>query len=79
MPRLGFETTIPTFKRGKTVHALDRAATVIDLKRRRFINTQYLYEGAEKNRKKVVKIVYRIDLNTGHPNYETGVVVIPLA
>jgi hypothetical protein len=29
MPRLGFEHTIPAFERMKTVHALDRAATVI--------------------------------------------------
>jgi hypothetical protein len=29
MPRLGFEPTIPEFERAKTVHALDRAATVI--------------------------------------------------
>jgi hypothetical protein len=29
MPRVGFEPTIPPFKRAKTVHALDRAATVI--------------------------------------------------
>jgi hypothetical protein len=29
MPRVGFEATIPAFKRAKTVHALDRAATVI--------------------------------------------------
>jgi hypothetical protein len=28
-PRVGFETTIPMFERTKTVHALDRAATVI--------------------------------------------------
>jgi hypothetical protein len=28
MPRMGFESTIPTFERAKTVHALDRAATV---------------------------------------------------
>jgi hypothetical protein len=27
---VGFESTIPVFKRAKTVHALDRAATVID-------------------------------------------------
>jgi hypothetical protein len=31
MPRVGFEPTIPVFKRAKTVHALDRAATVIGL------------------------------------------------
>jgi hypothetical protein len=29
MPRVGFEPTIPVFVRAKTVHALDRAATVI--------------------------------------------------
>jgi hypothetical protein len=30
MHRLGFEPTIPVFEQGKTVHALDSAATVID-------------------------------------------------
>jgi hypothetical protein len=29
MPRVGFETTTPVFKRAKTVHAIYRAATVI--------------------------------------------------
>jgi hypothetical protein len=29
MPWVGFEATIPAFERAKTVHALDRAATVI--------------------------------------------------
>jgi hypothetical protein len=29
MPRAGFKPTIPVFKRAKTVHALDRAATLI--------------------------------------------------
>jgi hypothetical protein len=29
MPRVGFEPTVPAFKRAKTVIALDRAATVI--------------------------------------------------
>jgi hypothetical protein len=29
MPRVGFESTIPVLERAKTVHALDRAATVI--------------------------------------------------
>jgi hypothetical protein len=28
-PRVGFEATTPVFERAKTVHALDRAATVI--------------------------------------------------
>jgi hypothetical protein len=32
MPQMGFEPTIPVFERAKTVHALDRATTVIDLK-----------------------------------------------
>jgi hypothetical protein len=31
MNRIGFELTIPVFERAKTVHALDRAATVIGL------------------------------------------------
>jgi hypothetical protein len=29
MPQVGFQPTIPVFERAKTVHALDRAATVI--------------------------------------------------
>jgi hypothetical protein len=29
MPQVGFEPTIPVFERAKTVHALDRTATVI--------------------------------------------------
>jgi hypothetical protein len=29
MPRVGFEPTTPVFEREKTVHALDRATTVI--------------------------------------------------
>jgi hypothetical protein len=31
MPRVGFEPTIPVFERAKTVHALDRAASVISI------------------------------------------------
>jgi hypothetical protein len=31
MPLVGFEHTTPVFERAKTVHALDRAATVIGL------------------------------------------------
>jgi hypothetical protein len=34
MPQMGFEPTIPVFKRWKIVHALDRAATVIGTERR---------------------------------------------
>jgi hypothetical protein len=34
MPLVGFETLIPVFARAKTVHALDRAATVIGIVRR---------------------------------------------
>jgi hypothetical protein len=30
MPQVGLEPTIPAFEREKTVHALDRAAGVID-------------------------------------------------
>jgi hypothetical protein len=31
MPQVEFESTIPAYERAKTVHALDRAATVIGL------------------------------------------------
>jgi hypothetical protein len=31
MPQVGFEPMFPLIKRAKTVHALDRAATVISL------------------------------------------------
>jgi hypothetical protein len=31
MPRVGFQPTTPVFERAKTVHVLDRAATVIDV------------------------------------------------
>jgi hypothetical protein len=31
MPRMGFKSTIPVFERPMTVHALERAATVIGL------------------------------------------------
>jgi hypothetical protein len=31
MPWVWFESTTPAFERAKTVHALDRAATVVDL------------------------------------------------
>jgi hypothetical protein len=31
VPRVGFEPTTPMYERAKAVHALDRAATVIDL------------------------------------------------
>jgi hypothetical protein len=34
MPCVGFEPTIPAFKRAKTVDILDRAATVIDTQHR---------------------------------------------
>jgi hypothetical protein len=36
MPRVGFEPTIPAFKRAQTFHALDRAATVIGLEYRAY-------------------------------------------
>jgi hypothetical protein len=31
MPRVGFELTIPVFEQAETIHALDRADTVIGL------------------------------------------------
>jgi hypothetical protein len=43
MPRVGLEPTIPAFERTKTVHALDRAATVIAASVINFV----LYVGAK--------------------------------
>jgi hypothetical protein len=50
MPQVGFEPKIPVFERPKTVHALDRAATVIGKKE----TTQYKngVERREDNMKK---------------------------
>jgi hypothetical protein len=31
MPQMGFAPTTPVFERAKTIHALDRAATVIGM------------------------------------------------
>jgi hypothetical protein len=33
MPQVGLELVIPVFERAKTVHALDRVATVIGIKK----------------------------------------------
>jgi hypothetical protein len=50
MPRVGFEPTIPVFERAKTVHALDRAATVIGVLQPRMVNpTQTLVMDLERN------------------------------
>jgi hypothetical protein len=35
---MGFEPTIPVFERAKTVHALDRAATVIGISTVSFVS-----------------------------------------
>jgi hypothetical protein len=39
MHRVEFEPTIPMFERAKTVHALDRPATVIDVIQPRMVNS----------------------------------------
>jgi hypothetical protein len=44
MPQVGFEPTIPVFERAKTVHALDRAATVIGCRK----YSQWIYRGSKK-------------------------------
>jgi hypothetical protein len=48
MPRVGFEPTIPAMEGPKTVHALDRAATVIGLCLRDIIYVIYIAEDIEK-------------------------------
>jgi hypothetical protein len=37
MPPLGFETTTPAFEWAKTVHALDRATTVIGVSKPTYV------------------------------------------
>jgi hypothetical protein len=44
MPSVGFEPTIPAFERGKTVHALDRAATVTGESNNIVVEIQVWYE-----------------------------------
>jgi hypothetical protein len=41
MPRVGFEPTTPVFERAKTVHALNRSATVIGNDRLELLNMDY--------------------------------------
>jgi hypothetical protein len=42
MPRVGFEPMIPVFERAKTVHASDRAATVIG-KEKEYLNKSFIF------------------------------------
>jgi hypothetical protein len=42
MSRVAFEPTNPEFERAKTVHDLDRAVTVIDIK-----HTKYQYQNSD--------------------------------
>jgi hypothetical protein len=46
MHRVGFEPTTPVFERAKTVHALDRAATVIG--EENAYNTKFLWENIDR-------------------------------
>jgi hypothetical protein len=48
MHQMEFEPTIPVFQQAKTVHALDRAATVIDSPNTR--NQKYQTKENEMNR-----------------------------
>jgi hypothetical protein len=41
MPQMGFECTIAAFKRAETVHALDRAATLIGTAQNKLIVNEY--------------------------------------
>jgi hypothetical protein len=44
MPQVGFEPTIPVFERATTVHALDRATTVIGI----LVSTKHKFKGDGK-------------------------------
>jgi hypothetical protein len=58
MPRVGFEPTIPVFERTKTVHALDRAATVMGIS----VNTVQIlsYESIKSQTNKMFMINWEI-------------------
>jgi hypothetical protein len=54
MPRVGFEPMIPVFERAKTVHALDRAATVIG----------FILYTVKQNKQEEAKVMAEIYANT---------------
>jgi hypothetical protein len=56
-PRVGFEPTIPVFERAKTVHALDRAATVIDNTTTITTTTTTTTTAAAKVKSKIVPVL----------------------
>jgi hypothetical protein len=47
MPSVGFEPTIPALERAKTLHASDRAATVIGRKKASFQNNEWITENGK--------------------------------
>jgi hypothetical protein len=55
MPQVGFGPTIPVFKRVKTVHAFDYAATVIG-------NFKIIHSNIVKNQWRSVSIVIRLQV-----------------
>jgi hypothetical protein len=73
MPSVGFEPTIPAFQRAKTVHALDRAVTVIDTHNTYSNNTLILIllhgvwgrkkKGERKKRKTKNPLLYEVRLH----------------
>jgi hypothetical protein len=77
MPWVRFESTIPAFKRAKTVHATDRAATVIGRKflegrkcRLIQVRTGSLREGTEENHITSVRVAGAPDeIGRVHPRY----------
>jgi hypothetical protein len=70
MPRVGFEPTIPAFEQAKTVHALDRAATVKwpqEVSRSSLTNANVTVRESEKEREKFnakVPVIMRFEYGT---------------
>jgi hypothetical protein len=58
MPEVGFEPTIPVFERAKTVHALDRATTVIGIMDLNVfqIRRHYLYQSGNLQTRRKCRI-----------------------
>jgi hypothetical protein len=59
MPRVGFEPTIPVIERAKTVHALDRAVTVIG--KVKFSSNKYWTPNIEHGCLQVLLVNFSVD------------------
>jgi hypothetical protein len=78
MPWVGFEPMIPVFERAKTVHAFDRAATVIGKYRHQLYlfsrSCVYIHSATSQQHKEELHNMYS-NLHQGVPVWPNGVLV----